>query len=307
MPAENARRSPRITVCDVGPRDGLQNDPKVLEPALRAELVDRRAACGLPRVEAVSFVNPARVPQMAGAEEVVSALRRREGVTYAGLVLNERGYERFRATGLDEAHFAFAATEAFNQRNQNASVAESIAAAGRIVARAHEDGRRATVTIGVAFGCPFEGAVDAERILDVAARVAEAGADEIVFADTVGVAVPRMVTKLVGRAAAMQAKPVGVHLHNTRNTGIANAFAAVEAGASVLDASVGGVGGCPFAPRATGNICTEDLVYLLHGEGIETGIDLAALIGVAEWLEGTLGRQLEGQVYRAGSFAPVAA
>jgi hydroxymethylglutaryl-CoA lyase/(R)-citramalyl-CoA lyase len=293
-----------VTICDVGPRDGLQNDPKVLEPAVRAELVDRLAGAGLPRIETVSFVNPARVPQMAGAEDVVAAIERRDGVVYAGLVLNDRGYDRRRETGLDELHYAFACTETFNQRNQNATVDESLAVAGRLLERARVDGIRATVTIGASFGCPFEGAVDPDRVLELAERLG--GWDEIVFADTIGVAVPRMVRDLVGRARAMQVHPVGVHLHNTRNTGFANAFAAVEAGASVLDASVGGIGGCPFAPRATGNISTEDLVYLLHGEGIETGIDLEALIGVSEWLEGVLGRQLEGQVYRAGVFSPVA-
>jgi hydroxymethylglutaryl-CoA lyase/(R)-citramalyl-CoA lyase len=241
---------------------------------------------------------------MAGAEDVVAAIERRDGVVYAGLVLNDRGYDRLRETGLDELHYAFACTETFNQRNQNATVDESLAVAGRLLERARVDGIRATVTIGASFGCPFEGAVDPDRVLELAERLG--GWDEIVFADTIGVAVPRMVRDLVGRARAMQVHPVGVHLHNTRNTGFANAFAAVEAGASVLDASVGGIGGCPFAPRATGNISTEDLVYLLHGEGIETGIDLEALIGVSEWLEGVLGRQLEGQVYRAGVFSPVA-
>jgi len=296
----------RVTVCDVGPRDGLQNDPKVLAPATRAELVDRLAACGLPRIEAVSFVNPARVPQMAGAEEVVAALQRRPGVVYAGLVLNEKGYERLASTGLDEAHFAFAASESFNRRNQNASVDESLQTAARIIARAHEDGIRATATVGTAFGCPFEGRVDPGRVVDLAARLAEAGADEVVLADTIGVAVPSQVKRLT-EAVARLGPPVGVHLHNTRNTGFVNAYAALEAGASVLDASVGGIGGCPFAPRATGNIATEDLVYLLQGEGVETGVDLEGLIAVASWLEGILGRQLEGQVYRAGVFAPVAA
>jgi hydroxymethylglutaryl-CoA lyase/(R)-citramalyl-CoA lyase len=296
----------QVEICDVGPRDGLQNDPKILEPAVRAELCERLADAGLPRIEAVSFVHPQRVPQMAGAEEVAAALEPREGVVYAGLVLNEKGYDRFRETALAEAHFAFASTETFNQRNSNAPVAESLAAAERIVARAHEDGRRATVTIGASFGCPFEGKVDPGRVLELARRLAAAGSDEVVFADTIGVAVPAMVRGLVGAAAQELPCPVGVHLHNTRNTGIANALTAVEAGATVLDASVGGIGGCPFAPRATGNICTEDLVYLLHGEGIETGIDLDALIEVATWLEGVLGRQLEGMVYRAGTFAPVA-
>lgn len=295
-----------VVVCDVGPRDGLQNDPKVLEPAVRAELVNRLGEAGVPRIEAVSFVNPARVPQMAGAEEVVSAIDRRPGVVYAGLVLNERGYDRLAQTRLDEAHYAFAASETFNRRNQNASVEESVEAAERIVARAHDDGIRATVTIGTSFGCPFEGEVAPEHVLGLAGRLAEAAADEVVFADTVGVAVPRQLRRVVGEAVAGIRCPVGVHLHNTRNTGFANAYAALEAGATVLDASVGGIGGCPFAPRATGNIGTEDLVYLLHGEGIETGIDLDRLIGVAEWLEGVLERELEGQVYRAGTFAPVA-
>ena len=296
----------RVTICDVAPRDGLQNDAMTLEPAVRAELVDRLVRAGLPRVEAVSFVNPARVPQMAGAEDVVAALERRPGVVYAGLVLNERGYDRLAATGLDEVHFAFAATETFNQRNQGSTVADSLETAGRIVARAREDGIRVTVTIGVAFGCPFEGAVEPGYVLDLAGRIAEHGPDEIVLADTVGVGTPGRVGRLVASTTRL-GPPVGVHLHNTRNTGLANAYAAVTAGATVLDASVGGIGGCPFAPRATGNIATEDLVYLLHGEGIETGIDLEALIGVAAWLEGVLGRQLEGQVYRAGTFAPVAA
>jgi len=297
----------RIEICDVGPRDGLQNDPKILDPETRAELVNRLAGAGLPRIEAVSFVNPARVPQMGGAEEVVAAIDRTPGVLYAGLVLNERGYERLATTSLDDVHFAFAATETFNQRNQNASVEESLETAERIVARAHVDGLRATVTVGVAFGCPFEGKVDPGTPLGFAERLIAAQADEIVFADTVGVGVPRQVRELVEQALTFAGeRPVGLHLHNTRNTGIANALVGIESGASVLDASVGGIGGCPFAPKATGNICTEDLVYMLHGEGIDTGVDLDALISVAEWLEGVLERQLDGQVYRAGTFAPVA-
>jgi isopropylmalate/homocitrate/citramalate synthase len=295
----------QITICDVGPRDGLQNDPKTLEPSVRAELVNRLAAAGLPRIEAVSFVNPERVPQMAGAEEVVEGIERVPGVVYAGLALNDRGYDRLRETALDEVHFAFSASETFNEKNQGTTVEDSVQSAERIVARAHEDGLRATVTIGTSFGCPFEGEVDPERVLELAARLVAADADEIVFADTVGVGVPRQVRQLVSRGVEL-GKPVGVHLHNTRSTGFANAYEAIASGAAVLDSSVGGIGGCPFAPRATGNISTEDLVYLLHGEGIETGVDLDELIGVAQWLEGVLGRTLDGQVYRAGSFAPVA-
>jgi hydroxymethylglutaryl-CoA lyase/(R)-citramalyl-CoA lyase len=294
-----------LNICDVGPRDGLQNDPVTLEPAVRAELVNRLAGAGLKRIEVVSFVNPARVPQMAGAEEVVAAIERRDGVLYAGLVLNERGYDRLLATGLDEAHYTFASTETFNQRNANQSVDDSVAGGLRILERAHADGLRATVTIGASFGCPFEGAVDPGRVLALGQRFVDAGVDEVVFADTIGVAVPRQVREIVGRALEL-GPPIAVHLHNTRNTGFANAYAAIEAGAQALDASVGGLGGCPFAPRATGNICTEDLVYMLEGEGIETGIDLGALIEVAQWLEGVLGRELPGQVYRAGVFEPVA-
>jgi len=294
-----------LNICDVGPRDGLQNDPVTLDPPVRAELVNRLAGAGLKRIEAVSFVNPARVPQMAGAEEVVAGIERREGVVYAGLVLNERGYDRLVSTGLDEAHYTFASTETFNQRNANQSVDDSVTGGLRILERAHADGLRATVTIGASFGCPFEGAVDPDRVLGLAQRFVDAGVDEVVFADTIGVAVPRQMREIVGRALGL-GPPIAVHLHNTRNTGFANAYAALEAGAKSLDASVGGLGGCPFAPRATGNICTEDLVYMLEGEGIETGIDLGALIEVAQWLEGVLGRELPGQVYRAGVFEPVA-
>jgi isopropylmalate/homocitrate/citramalate synthase len=295
-----------VTICDVGPRDGLQNDAVTLEPAVRAELVDRLAACGLPRIEAVSFVHPERVPQMAGAEEVVAALHPEPGVTYAGLVLNERGYDRFATTSLTEAHYAFAVSETFNQRNSGTSTEDSVVAGERVVERAKADGIRTTVTLGTSFGCPFEGAVDPGRVLELAARFVAAGVDEVVFADTVGVGVPRQARHLVGEGLRLGV-PIGVHLHNTRSTGYANALVALEAGATVLDASIGGIGGCPFAPRATGNIATEDLVYLLHGEGIETGIDLDRLVEVAAWLEGRLGRPLEGQVYKAGVFAPVAA
>jgi hydroxymethylglutaryl-CoA lyase/(R)-citramalyl-CoA lyase len=242
---------------------------------------------------------------MAGAEEVVAAIGRREGVVYAGLALNERGYDRLRESGLDEVHFALAASEEFNRRNAGASVEESVSEAERILERATTDGIRSTVTIGVAFGCPFEGVVDPGRVGELAARVASAGAGEIAVADTIGVGVPRQVRDLVGRIAPL-GLPVGIHLHNTRNTGFANAYVALDAGATVFDSSVGGIGGCPFAPRATGNIATEGLVYLLDGEGVETGMDLAALIDVAKWLESQLGRELEGQVYKAGTFAPVA-
>jgi isopropylmalate/homocitrate/citramalate synthase len=287
-----------VTICDVGPRDGLQNEEQTLEPSVRAELVNRLAAAGLPRVEAVSFVSAERMPQMAGAEEVVAGIDRRDGVAYSGLVLNEKGYERFAATGLDELHFTLAATEAFNRRNANRSIDESVEELARI-----RTDSPVSVSISVSFGCPFEGEVDSQDVLRLAERVTEAGADEVLFADTIGVGVPRQVRELLGGATGLGV-PVGLHLHDTRNTALANAYAALEAGATVFEASVGGLGGCPFAPRATGNVPTEDLVYLFHGEGLETGIDLNALVGVAEWLEGVLGRPLSGRVYRAGpSFA----
>jgi isopropylmalate/homocitrate/citramalate synthase len=285
----------KVTLCEVGPRDGLQNEPDVLPSETRAELVDRLAAAGLPVVEAVSFVSAERVPQMAGAEEVVSAIERREDTVYAGLALNEKGYDRLREAGLDEVRFATAATESFSKRNANASVDEAVGAAERVIARAREDGLRSTATISVAFGCPFEGPVDPAKVVELAGRLSEA--DDVVLADTIGVATPRQVRELIEKSGAS-----GFHGHNTRNTGFANAYAALEAGATTLDASIGGLGGCPFAPRATGNIATEDLVYMLEGDGVETGVDLNALIAISEWLEGVLGRALDGQVYRAGPF-----
>jgi hydroxymethylglutaryl-CoA lyase/(R)-citramalyl-CoA lyase len=288
-------------IREVGPRDGLQNEDEVFPPETRAELVERLAAAGLRRIEAASFVNPDRVPQMAGAEEVAAALDRRDGVVYAGLALNERGYDRLRETGLGEVSFAVAATESFSQRNAGASVDAALEDGERIVSRAREDGIRASVTISVAFGCPFEGRVDPSRVVEIAERLAAADPDELVLADTIGVGTPSRVRGLLERVIAL-GKPVGGHFHNTRNTGFANAYAALEAGASSLDASVGGLGGCPFAPKATGNIATEDLVYLLEGEGVETGVDLDALIAVSEWLEELLGRRLEGYLYRAGPF-----
>jgi len=286
----------QVRVCDVGPRDGLQNEAEVLAPSLRAELVRRLAAARLPRIEAVSFVRGDRVPQMDGAEEVLDAVGTVDA-ELSGLVLNERGWERLAATGLDRVNCTLAATESFNRRNGNASLEEATARVESILARAD---RPATVTISCAFGCPFEGEVDPGVVVALAERLAAAGADEVVLADTIGVAVPRQVRSLVERVGSGTA--VGGHFHDTRHTGVACAWAAVEAGATVLDASVGGLGGCPFAPRATGNVATEDVVYLLEREGVETGIDLDALIAVAEWVAGVLGRELAGRVYRAGPF-----
>jgi hydroxymethylglutaryl-CoA lyase len=287
----------RVTICDVGPRDGLQNEEVVLAPAVRADLVSRLCAAGLPRVEAVSFVRDDRVPQMAGAEEVVAAAER-GGAELSGLVLNERGYERFAATSLDRVDCTLAATEEFNRRNGNASLEEAVSRVAAIVARA---GKPATVTLSCAWGCPFEGEVDPATVAELCERLRDA--DELVLADTIGVATPRRVRRLVERVSILGSR-VGVHLHNTRNTGYACAWAALEGGAEVLDASVGGIGGCPFSPDATGNVATEDLAWQLERDGVETGIDVAALVGVAQGLEGLLGRRLDGLVHRAASWPP---
>lgn len=288
-------------VCDVGPRDGLQNEATILEPSVRAELCDYLAAAGLKRIEAASFVNPALVPQMAGAEEVMALLNRRRGTVYAGLVLNEKGYERALAAGVDEVHYAFAATDTFGQRNQNASVEQGLRTALALVARARADRMPITVTISVAFGCPFEGPVPAKLVLAIVEALMAVPPDEISLADTIGVGVPTQVRELVRGARSLGAM-VGVHFHNTRNTGYANAVAALEEGVVALDASVGGAGGCPFAPKATGNIATEDLAYLLRGLGVETGINLDALIETSRWLGTQLNKQLPGMLSRAGDF-----
>lgn len=293
-----------LIVCDVGPRDGLQNEAKILPPAVRADLCDRLAAAGVKRMEAASFVNPKLVPQMEGAEDVMAALHRVGGTTYAGLVLNEKGYDRALAAGVDEVHYAFSAADEFGRRNQNATTDEGLKTALALVARARSDQIPVTVTISVAFGSPFDGPVPAQRVLEIVERLMAVPADEICLADTIGVGVPSQVHELVRGARSLGAS-VGAHFHNTRNTGYANAVAALEEGVVSLDASVGGAGGCPFAPNATGNIATEDLVYLLRGMGIETGIDLDALIKTSQWLGSQLGKELPGMLARAGDYRSV--
>jgi len=294
-----------VSIVDVGPRDGLQIEPRVLSAADRAELVRRLAAAGVRRIEAVSFVSPERVPTMADAEQVVALAGEPPGVAgrpttrLAGLVLNERGYQRLAATVLTETRIALACTDSFSRRNTGMDMATAAAVAESIVAAAHADGRTASVTLAVAFGCPFEGPVEQAAVRGLADRMLAAGADEILFADTIGVAVPGQVSSVIA-ASAGQGAAVGVHLHDTRNTAIANAVAALAVGATVFDASVGGLGGCPFAPGATGNVATEDLVHLFQREGIETGIDLAALIRIAHWLAALLGHPLTGAIQRAG-------
>ena len=293
-----------LTVCEVGPRDGLQNESVTLSTEARAQLCDRLAEAGLPRIEAVSFVNPRLVPQMAGAEEVMAQVQRHPGTVLAGLVLNERGLERALEAGVDEVHYAFPVTDTFAQRNQNTTVEGGLETGKRLVARCRGLGVRITVTLSVAFGSPFEGRVAPAHVLRVAERVMAEPPDELTLADTIGVGVPTQVVELV-RGSLRLGAVVGGHFHTTRNTGLANALAALEARASVLDASLGGTGGCPFAPRATGNIPTEDLVYMLHGMGIRTGIDLERLIQASLWLGELLGKELPAMLPKAGDFSPV--
>jgi hydroxymethylglutaryl-CoA lyase len=300
--------SKRVEIVEVGPRDGLQSEPGVLPTSAKIEFVERAIAAGIRRVEVTSFVNPKRVPQMADAEAVLEGLPRREGVHYVGLVLNRRGLERAIAAGCNEIGMAVVASNTFNQRNQGVTTDESIAAWLEIAAAARQAGIRAQVTVSAAFGCPFEGEVPPQRVVDIARRVAEAGPFEIALADTIGVGVPAQVHELVGRVReAVPGVALRCHFHNTRNTGLANAFAAVQSGVATLDASLGGIGGCPFAPAATGNIPTEDLVYMLQRSGYETGISLAAAISTSRWLQEQLGRPVPGMLVKAGDFPPVPA
>jgi hydroxymethylglutaryl-CoA lyase len=303
--AEGERMSTRhpVEIVEVGPRDGLQSEPGVLPTATKVEFIERAIAAGVRRIEVTSFVNPKKVPQMADAEEVLRALPRRDGVHYVGLVLNRKGFDRAAAAGCNEIGMAVVASDTFNRRNQGVSTEESIAAWLDIAAAAQQAGIRPQVTISTAFGCPFEGEVPVERVVEVAKRVAEAHPFEIALADTVGVGVPVQVTELVSRVReAVPGVRLRCHFHNTRNTGLANAFAAVQAGVATLDSSLGGIGGCPFAPAATGNIPTEDLLYMLHRSGYDTGIDLDRAIETGKWLQEQLGRPVPGMLVKAGAF-----
>ncbi len=293
----------QIEIVEVGPRDGLQSEPAVLPTATKVEFIQRAIDGGARRIEVASFVNPQRVPQMADAEAVLQALPRREDVHYVGLVLNRRGFERAVAAGCNEIGMAVMASDTFNQRNQGVTTAQSIAAWLDIAAAARAAGSRPQVTVSAAFGCPFEGEVPLDHVVDIVRQVADAEPFEIALADTIGVGVPAQVSELLGRVRdAVPGVALRCHFHNTRNTGLANAFAAVQAGVRTLDASLGGIGGCPFAPAATGNIPTEDLVYLLHRSGYQTGLSLAAAIETALWLQEQLGRPVPGMLAKAGEF-----
>jgi hydroxymethylglutaryl-CoA lyase len=296
-------RVTRVEIVEVAPRDGLQNEARLLSTAAKLELVERARAAGARRIEVASFVHPDRVPQMADAEAVVAGLVPDARVEYSALVLNDRGYDRAVAAGVAAVNTVVSATESFGRRNQAMSIDDAVATVARLRERASGDGVRFTITISVAFGCPFEGEVSADSLAGVAARVAAVAPDEIALADTIGVAVPSDVERGIellrelGGAATLR-----VHFHNTRNTGIANAIAAVGAGVTAVDASLAGIGGCPFAPAATGNVATEDIAYALSRMGVDTGIDLEAAIAAARWISGELGIDPPGMVARAGAF-----
>lgn len=297
-----------IEFLEVGPRDGLQNEKELISTADKLELIRRTIAAGARRIEVTSFVNPKKVPQMADAEEVCAGLSDRDDVTYIGLVMNARGAERALATGrIDQLGAVSVATDTFAMANQGQTSDGSIDAAREIVAFARAAGRTAQVTISAAFGCPFEGEVAEDRVVEMAMRLADAGPVEVALADTIGVGNPAQVARLVERVRlAISPLPVRVHFHNTRGTGLANVWAAVEAGASVVDASLGGLGGCPFAPGAAGNVPSEDVVYMLERAGIGTGMDLAALVEASGWLAGVMGRKLPGMVAQAPCFPKAA-
>ena len=293
-----------IEILEVSPRDGLQNEKTILATEDKVELVERAVRAGARRIEVTSFVNPARVPQMADADELMTALPRHEGVRYAGLVMNRRGLDRALARNVDEIDVVVVATDTFCQRNQGMSTAEACETAAELVAEARAAGVSSTITVGASFGCPFEGEVPTDRLREVVQRVVDAGPDELALADTIGVAVPSDVKARLGLARELAGPdmPLRVHLHDTRHTGVANAVAAVESGVATLDASIGGAGGCPFAPNATGNVATEDLVYLFDRMGIASGLDLASTTATAAWLEERLGTPLPGALLRAGNF-----
>ena len=301
----------QIEIVEVSPRDGLQNQPVMVSTADKVRLIVKAAEAGARRIEAVSFVNPKAVPQMADAEAVLEGLRGEadlaaSGVRLIGLVLNRRGFDRAAAAAIDEVNFVVVASETFNHHNQGASIAQTLKQIGEAAPLARQAGIGFGVTIGAAFGCPFEGEVSEARVGEIATALAAMDVPEIAIADTIGVGDPVAVTRRLGvvRAAAPTAR-LRCHFHNTRNTGLANAYAAWAAGAAVLDASIGGIGGCPFAPAATGNIPTEDTVYMLHRMGVQTGYDLDRLIAAAGWLGGRLdGAPFPALLGRAGVFPP---
>lgn len=294
----------QLTIVEVSPRDGLQNEKTLLTTGAKVDLIEQLIGAGARRIEAVSFVHPKLVPAMADAEAVMEAVPQRNDVSYIGLVLNPRGWARAKAAGVDEINVVACASETFSEKNQNSTIEGLISDAEEVLSAAKADGVPASLTISVAFGCPFEGEVDPEVVIGLARRGAAAGAAEIAIGDTIGVGVPTQVTRLVDgiRREVGDGVRLRAHFHNTRNTGFANAAAALGAGVRVLDSSAGGIGGCPFAPRATGNIATEDLVYLAHRMGYSTGLDIDALMPIAGFLAGQLEHDTPALVSKAGNF-----
>ncbi len=295
----------RIEMVEVAARDGLQNEPGFFPTEDKLELIRRAVAAGSKRIEVASFVHPGRVPQMADAEAVVAGLPKRDAseITYIGLVLNKRGALRALETQVHELGAVISASDGFGTRNQGRTSDETLEDALEIIRIGKEHGRSAQATISVAFGCPFDGEIAPSRVADLARRVAAVGPREIAIADTIGVGVPNQVKAVMAAVkAAVPGMPIRVHFHDTRNTAVANAWAGVEAGATTVDASIGGIGGCPFAPNATGNVATEDVQYMLQRSGVETGLNLDGLIDTAKWLGQKMGRTLPGLVSRAGGF-----
>ncbi len=292
-----------ITIVEVGPRDGLQSEPEILPTASKVTFIEKAIDAGIRRLEVASFVHPKLVPQMADAEALIEALPQRDDVSYIGLIMNERGLDRALATKIHEIGMVVVASDTYNRKNQNVGTDDSVAAWHAIGARAKQNGLRANVMISSAFGCPYEGVVPVERVVDLAKQVVESGPAELGIADSIGVAVPNQVSDVLGRVREVIGDiPLRCHFHNTRNTGLANAQAAVDAGVTYLDASIGGIGGCPFAPAATGNIPTDDLLYLLDRSGVSTGVSLDKVIATSNWLEAELGRGIPALLPKAGGF-----
>ncbi|MAR60333.1 MAG: hydroxymethylglutaryl-CoA lyase [Gammaproteobacteria bacterium] len=293
----------KISILEVGPRDGLQSEPEILPTEVKKEFITRTIDAGIKQIEVTSFVHPKKVPQMADAEKLVESLPENDDVTYIGLIMNQRGFERARDCGIDEVGMVIVSTDTYNMKNQNVVTQESIDNWLSIAAEAKSAGIRTSVVIACSFGCPYEGEIDPEHIASIAEQVLKGKPDVLGLADSVGVAVPSQIKKTFSLVKELAPSiPLRTHLHNTRNTGLANAAAAVEAGVSIIDASTGGIGGCPFAPRATGNIPTDDLLYMLDRSGVETGVDLRQVVKTTDWLEEQLGRSVPAMVPKAGIF-----
>ncbi len=296
-----------VSIIEVGPRDGLQSEPEILSTSVKLEFIRRAIDAGIRRMEVTSFVHPKRVPQMADAEDVIRGLPDRDDVIFIGLVLNKKGFERARDVNIDEIGMAVVASDTYNQRNQGVPTSESIKAWLEISVKARAAGIRANVMVSSAFGCPFEGEVPVARVVEIVKQIADGEPVDLGIADSIGVAVPSQVTDLLGAVQEIVPDlPIRCHFHNTRNTGLANAQAALEAGVASLDASIGGIGGCPFAPAATGNIPTDDLLYMLDRSGVQTGVSLDQIIETSNWLQEQLGRSVPAMLPKAGIFPQVA-